>query len=411
MRADPQSRESVSRPAAQAEIQKKSIESGSESLRDRTLAQCQVTKVERLAQGSAQAAQLQGFSDMAVVSPRVRQLQTLRTMAAGRSSGIFQRVSAGAAAPQHELPYAKGYGRDIKAFHSKSSQPVQAQFNLRESKWADGKAKTTTVKKKLAAIEQAIHDDECIFAVSELDDFYEKSLRGKTHSELENPQEWLTQFKKYVAGIRDAQGAHGVANHGGSGDSFIVDRVNQQDGPKKASYLLMDDYLRWDSVLIANGDDIYKAYLEACREIEGNLQALVQTPLVDADAANYLAGSIEKPASKRILVNYGNQKWVLTLQAYVRGDAFEDVALTSGSRRIVSLRVGASVVGNNMVSSRSVSKGGQQSVGIHDVVAGMKCPEAHTGGLAPKFLVDEHGSFVGEEPVKGKDSLVWVTKY
>ncbi|SIO96207.1 hypothetical protein [Vibrio spartinae] len=272
--------------------------------------------------------------------------------------------------------------------------------------WAKTKSNKKLVRDNLALIAVDIHNDNNLYQLNELNAFYDAELKGKTHSELSDTADWFHKFKRYVAGIRDDEGAHGAALHGGSGDKFIVDRVNTVGQPNRASYLMMDDYLKWDSILSLNAEEIWGKYKEAVGESLETLSGFLPYGIADAEAAN---GFVTYSASEWLDFNvtWDKKTFPVQLKTEMRGTAVTATAKVGEYH----VKINASIEGLQDFNSRQVRKIGATDATTFDVTTHNKHPVAHTGGLSPEFTIDKFCNLENEGHPVGDKKLKWVTKF
>ena len=276
--------------------------------------------------------------------------------------------------------------------------------------WAKQKNEPSLKTEKLLALAQRTHDDILVFELSELDGFYKEELANRSHSDIIVNEDLYLKFKQYVAFLRDAEGAHGHERHAGKGDAFIVDRVNKSKSPKfTASYLLMDEYLKWDSILKLGSEGIFKQYMRGALDVIYNFASLADNMSkknLDAKTANTIARDTNPQFPGKVDVNFGNgvamEKWVVFPSVYLPPNPFLD------GEKGLEVKVGASAKGETRMNGRTVSKVNDASVKVGDVKDDLKKPEAHTGGLAPRFELNANLD-VKKKPEAS--DLKWVTKF
>ncbi|SMS01965.1 hypothetical protein VIM7927_03276 [Vibrio mangrovi] len=272
--------------------------------------------------------------------------------------------------------------------------------------WAKTKSSKKMVQDNLELIAIDIHNDSNLYQLDELNAFYEAELKGKTHSELSDTADWFHKFKRFVAGSRDDEGAHGAALHGGSGDQFIVDRVNTVGQPNRASYLMMDDYLKWDSILSLNAEEIWGKYKEAVGESLETLNSFLPDGMADTGAANDF---VTYSASEWLDFNvaWDKKNFPVRLKTEMRGTAVT-AAEKAGEYHV---KINASIEGLQDFNSRQVRKIGATDATTMDVTTHNKHPVAYTGGLSPEFTIDKFCNLKNEGNPVGDKKLKWVTKF
>lgn len=238
-----------------------------------------------------------------------------------------------------------------------------------------------------------------LFLVTELDSYCEPYFKlnysAINKSEVVN----FDRFKKFVAMVRDPEGAHGGQHHtheGGKGTQYIHDRV-VTGGANTASYLPLDTFLTWDSKLMRNHEEIFGAYRDRAADlvelIVGRADNRTQAALRTA------ATGLSLPAAIRI---GGGEILTLTVSSGGAG-----INAAGGG---FSFAVRASISSNQPVPSISITRADALVHGIHGAVQGMKQPEAHTGNLAPVFTINENDIVDNSEDITA-GMLKWVTKY
>ncbi len=292
--------------------------------------------------------------------------------------------------------------------HKASSGIAQRTLNgVTPQVWANEKSSKKLVRDRLLEIAQAAHQDDVIYDKAEINAYFLEALKGKTHTELEDTAGHFEAFRRFIARGRDAEGAHGAERHGGSGDKYIVDRVNaSRQADFTASYLTMDDWLTWDTVLRVAKDEIWSTYASLS---ENSLDHFArELPIAGLAQGNKILKDKENfpRQSKADTVTLGNTDWTLTVRSYLPQRAVGP----SSDPDTYSVKVGASVKGNQKLNSRTVSKVGGTNVHTHEVRSQKKIPEAHTGGLAPMYDLDADAQVVSA-PENGADALNWVTKF
>jgi hypothetical protein len=274
------------------------------------------------------------------------------------------------------------------------------------AKWSERKSNRQLVRNKLRAFADVAHREDLIFEASELDSYFEKELDGLLHNQMGDAESMYDDFRHHVAMIRDTEGAHGHERHAGTGDQFIVDRVNGLRAPPRASYLLMDEYLKWDSVLKTAEVDIYNQYLEGADEAIVELAASFETDEVAnaAEGNTMLSDPKNYTQHARVEMRFANQNWRLQLATYIN-----QRSLVDAEDNLLSVRIGASITGNRELAGRAVDRNGGWAT-LRDVEDITKKPEAHTGGLAPTFTLDRSIRKTAD-PAGGRSDLNWVTKF
>jgi hypothetical protein len=262
------------------------------------------------------------------------------------------------------------------------------------------------VRNKLRGFADVAHSADLIFEESELDSYFDAELSELAHYEMDDAQSMYDDFRHHVAMIRDAEGAHGHERHAGAGDQFIVDRVNALRAPPRASYLLMDEYLKWDSVLKTAEEDIYDKYLEGANDAIEVLAGYFQNGTVAnaAEGNNTLTDRENCTQRDHVDVSFANQDWRLQLATYIN-----QRSLVDAEDNLLSVRIGASITGNRALAGRAVDRNGGAAT-LHDVEKISKNPEAHTGGLAPTFTLNRSIEKTAD-PAGGQSDLNWVTKF
>ena len=338
-------------------------------------------QLQALANNSPQVRQLQAIQEMANKHVQTEQTASVQPMAEGPD-------------PASRVPYAGVAQRTIEG-----QSPA---------KWSSSMSKKKMIVTKLKAFADIAHNDDIIYEDSELDGFFDAELKDKAHYEFDEAYTMYRNFKHYVAESRDAEGAHGATMHGGTGDQFIVDRVNTPNQPNRASYLLMDEYLKWDSVLKLGAEDLYEAYLRAANQSRGDFGASLGYEMEEPGDGNFLLTQRENFTSpdQTVDVTFGDEDWEITLKSYVTRNGVSDIEDGDNFR----LKIGASVEGDLNLSAREVRRAGGIDATVLDVTDVNKTPVAHTGGLAPCFEVDGFGN-EKSEPAGGASDLKWVTKY
>lgn len=297
--------------------------------------------------------------------------------------------------------------------------PVQRTLDrVTPAVWANATDAQAKVNEKLHAFAMRAHEDDNLYTRSELDGFYGENLKGKAHFEFDETNALYDQFRRWVAMTRDGDGAHGAERHGGTGDEFIVDRANASRRAMTASYLEMDAWLQWDTILHLNASEIFAAYAKLASDTLGELRdalaygdPMTGNPVtLDRLAAiNVRRAVFDTPGGENFhkrrrlkgLV-YGKGAWEADLVTYIMGRA------PNPEGENYSLRVGASITGVDTLPARTVTGGGGNYVSPHEVTDIDKRPEAHTGGLSPQFVVDSEGGIVSAPDTS---SLAWVTKF
>lgn len=244
-----------------------------------------------------------------------------------------------------------------------------------------------------------VHQESAfIFFTEELDSYCEQYF-VQDYSEIN----WddimdFEKFKKYVAMLRDPEGAHGGLRHtheGAAGTRYIYDRVMR--GAEKASYLPLDTFLAWDSKLRKNHGEIFDAYVKQ---------------------ADKLIDIILKNANNRTLAALRTAAAPIhtSVNIDIDGDEILNLTLISSGGDIqpkdqnYSFAVKATITSNQQVPSISITQADASKDGERGAKAGRKNPEAHTGGLAPVFTINDNDSVDNLDKITA-DMLKWVTKY
>jgi hypothetical protein len=127
---------------------------------------------------------------------------------------------------------------------------------------------------------------------------------------------------------------------------------------------------------------------------------------LDAKTANTIARDTNPQFPGKVDVNFGNgvamEKWVVFPSVYLPPNPFLD------GEKGLEVKVGASAKGKTRMNGRTVSKVNDASVKVGDVKDDLKSPEAHTGGLAPRFELNANLD-VKKKPEAS--DLKWVTKF
>lgn len=271
---------------------------------------------------------------------------------------------------------------------------------ITEKEWLENHRLSEKKRDLFSKFFNMVHlQSDFIFFVNELDSYYEQYKDMNYSSINEENLMNFDSFKKYIAMIRDPEGAHGAQRHtheGGAGNQYIVDRVLNPKEPNKASYLPVDTYLYWDNKLIINHDSIFSAYMELAKELISDLSFYSSQNGNNIDYMKACAEGMEQ--TEYITIDGGE---TLTLIASI--DARNIVMGEDGIR----IGVRASVISNKQVPSLSVTKKDANEKGIHGVKAEQKNPEAHTGALNPVFIVTD--GVISN--VITADMLKWVTKF
>jgi len=270
------------------------------------------------------------------------------------------------------------------------------------NEWLDKHGLTGKKRDLFAEFFDMVHtQSEFIFFEHELDSYYEQ-YKNETYSDISRDNLLdFDSFKKHVAMLRDPDGAHGAQRHTHepqAGSQYIVDRVLAPGGPGVASYLPLDTYLQWDNKLIMHHEEIFEKYMELVRDLIYGAIPTIELYIGDAAGAKAAITGLEESGIIKIA---GLE--VLTLSV-----SFAPQSLTIQGNDF-QVKVPASIRSNHPVPSMSVSRADASAYGIHGVQQGHKNPEAHTGGQAPVFTVED-GQIVNEEAVTS-DMLKWVTKF
>jgi hypothetical protein len=327
-----------------------------------------------------------------------------RTAVQARSPAAEQLNDSPREAAQHQMLDAAFGSATLGAQQAPVQRTVRGET---PAHWSQRKSNRQLVRDKLKDFADVAHREDLIFEASELDSYFADELDGKAHNQMGDAESMYDDFRHHVAMIRDAEGAHGHERHAGTGDQFIVDRVNAHRAPSRASYLLMDEYLKWDSVLKTAEEDIYEEYLEGANGAIGELAGYFLTTGTVANAAegNTMLTDRENCTQRgRVDVRFANQDWRLQLATYIN-----QRSLVDAEDNLLSVRIGASITGNRALAGRAVNHN-RGAATLHDVEDITKNPEAHTGGLAPTFTLDRSIEKTAD-PAGGQSDLNWVTKF
>ncbi|MDN3611518.1 hypothetical protein ACFFUP_12925 [Vibrio ostreicida] len=257
----------------------------------------------------------------------------------------------------------------------------------------------------VAFLNLANQDNDVDFSLDEINDFYEEKIKSRAHNEIKDAQSIYDELRSFIASKRDDLGAHGALNHAGTGANFIINRVNNSHrNNMTASYLKINEYLEWDTILNRNSDVIYKKYLGMAKDALVNLDSGdVNRPYVNAAGIQKNAEStahLNTPANVEFEEgNMANGE----LSVEIRTGAVR--ALENGN---YGVKIAASIRGSGEMGSWSVSKTGGVQASTVDIEEVERQPEAHTGGLAPEFVIDKDGTIISEPD---QNRLSWVTKF